>query len=145
MPSRPDDPIPTDASGVVAQVEVRVLEVIRGEQANEWIRAVDGDYEPPEAGMDYVLVRVETRSRRASGDPMLFTSGLFSLLGDEGEIYERPDVLTPFPRIDAILYPGGVNQGWMALQAAVNDRRLVLAVESPLAGSKDNRVYLELP
>ena len=94
--------------------------------------------------MDYVLVRVETRFRSASGDPVLVTSGLFSLLGDDGEIYERPDVLTPSPRIDAILYPGGVNQGWVALQAAVNDRKMVLAVDSPLERSEDDRIYLEL-
>ena len=143
-PSRPDDPIPADAGGVVAQVEVRVLEVIRGAQASEWIRSVDRDYEPPEGGMDYVLVRVETRFRSASGDPVLVTSGLFSLLGDKGETYERPNVQTPFPRIDAILYPGGVNQGWVALQAAVNDGRLVLAVDSPFERSEDDRIYLEL-
>ena len=144
-PSRIDDPIPFDASGVVDQVEVRALEAIRGEQAYEWIRAVDENYEPPQAGMDYVLVRVEARLTRASGDLVLVASGMFSLVGADGAVYERPDVLTSVPRIDAVLYPGGVNQGWVLLQAAVHDGRLVLAVDSPFEGSEADRIYLELP
>lgn len=143
-PSRPDDPIPSDAGGVVDQVEVRVLEVIRGAQASDWIRAVDRDYVPPEAGMDYVLVRVQTRFGRASGDPVLVASGMFGLVTADGDSYERPGVSTPFPWLDAVLYPGGVKQGWVLLQAPVKVRKLVMAVSSPFERGEDDRIYLEL-
>ena len=95
--------------------------------------------------MDYVLVRVQTRLGTTSGDPVLVASGLFSLLGAGGDVYERPGVTTPFPRIDAVLYPGGVKQGWVLLQAAADDRKLVLAVDSPFERGEDHRIYLELP
>ncbi len=144
-PSQPDNPIRSGRHGVVAQVEVRVLEVLRGMQAAELIRSVDRYYDPPSVGWEYVVLRVCVGFRSATGDPIMVTSGIFGLLDDGGEISDRPDVTTPWPWIDAVLYPGGVNQGWVALQAQVYNRQLTLVVRSPFDPDEKERIYLEIP
>jgi len=113
--------------------QVTLLEVKRGEEAATLIKDSNQFNDPPAAGSEYVLLRVRVRSIGSDAPDTAQSAalGALKLTGASNVAYEAPTVVAPDPRLDALLFPGGEAEGWLALSAAEGEQNLV-AVWEPL-------------
>lgn len=137
-----DSPIPFGAIATNEKLEVHVLEVVRGETALAMARNANQFNDEPEQGMEYLQVRVSVRNISAGEEYILVDDGWFATIGSRSIIWDNPAVVEPEPRLRALLYSGGVWEGWVTLQAAVDETDVLLVLERPYGGG--GRRYLAL-
>jgi hypothetical protein len=126
--------------------EVSVLEVLRGEEALSRIMEANQFNQAPEAGKEYVAVRLHVRSL-ASGNPdelALVNGALLKITGEKGVIYEQPFAVAPDPILDASLFPGASFEGWEVLEVEEGEAGLVLIFEPLFSLSKADRFFIAL-
>lgn len=121
-----DDPAPAGTVIATEQWEFTVLEVLRGDEAWDALYEASEYNDEPDKGMEYVLVRVNVRNIAGDDVPVLANNNLFDIVGDDKDIYDKPFVTVPEPKLDAWLYPNGEAEGWVALQAAKDESGLTL-------------------
>jgi len=124
--------------------EIRVLDVIRGEEAYERILEANQFNRQPPEGMEYLMVFVEA-AYYGEGDALGEIDALtFKTFGERGELYAAPSVVDPMPALDYEFYPGGRTAGWVVMLAGVDETGMVL-VYSPRGVYEDEAVrYLSL-
>lgn len=122
----PDDPAPFGTTLATEEWEVTVLEVLRGDEAWDALYEASEYNDPPEEGMEYVLLRA--RLRNISGDdyPKRCDYDLFDIVGEDREVYDKPYLSGPEPELAVWLYPDGEAEGWVVLQVAEDEGGLVL-------------------
>ncbi|MFZ5918120.1 MAG: DUF4352 domain-containing protein [Chloroflexota bacterium] len=123
-----DDPAPSGTVIATETWEITVLEVLRGDDAWDAIYEANEYNDPPDEGMEYVLLRVSMRNISEEDVPELADYGLFELVGDNKEVYEQIYVTVPDPELSGWLYPNGQTEGWVALQAAEGETGLLLII-----------------
>lgn len=139
----PDDPAPAGTIVATAQWEFTVLETLRGDEAWDALYEASEYNDEPEAGMEYVLVRVRVRNVSDEDAPKSATSGLFDIVGDNKEVYDQVYVTVPQPELDAWLYPDGETEGWVALQTAEDETGLALILYEYYFSSEKRYLLLE--
>lgn len=115
-------------------VEVTLLEIVRGKRAWERLNTQFIPAKPLELGFEYILTRIKFRyfSRgRESGYHATYklSEGQFAAVSTDGTIdYGIPPVLQqPQPHlIDWLFNPGESREGWILLQAPQNDTKPLL-------------------
>jgi hypothetical protein len=142
--TEPAQPLPLGQIATSEDWQLRVREVVIGQEAWQMIIDANQFNDPPAEGMKYVLARVWVRyiGLQESGKNISgysFTAGF----GVETE-YERPVVVEPEPELYAYLFPGGEAEGWVALQAPASQDELLLIFSPSFAGTEINRRYLSL-
>jgi hypothetical protein len=126
-----ENPAAFGETAVTDNWEVTVLEVVRGDAAAALVEAADEFfYEPPEAGIEYVLVRVRGHSIGTEDSAEWLDSSNFGMVGDQNVVYETPWLTVPHPGFDYNIYPGADVEGWVSLQAAEGEGGLVMTFES---------------
>ena len=111
--------------------EVQMLEVVRGADAWATLQLASDVNDPPEQGMEYVLVKLYARNT-SQGDELDWVSEWdFESAGDKSIVYDTPFIYhLPGPEIgDVGQFPGGEYEGWLALQCAEGEGNLVAIFE----------------
>ncbi len=123
--------------------EIRIEKIIRGESAWQRIFETNQYNEPPSAGMAYLLVKIYAHY---IGDNENGASiGLLSIktTGSQNVIYDAPSVVDPEPAFDAILFPGGEVEGWLALQMGEDESNIILIFNPAYSDETKRFIRLE--
>jgi hypothetical protein len=139
-----DDPAPLGETVTTEDWQVTLLEVVRGEEAWQMVQDTNEFNDPPEAGMEYIAVRVEARNISTTDSPTTVDGTWFKTTGTANVLYDWPSVVDPSPAFDCDLFPGGVCQGWMTLQAAQGETGLVAVFEPLFELFGGNKRFLSL-
>jgi hypothetical protein len=123
---------------------ITALEMVRGEAAWSMALATNQFNDPPEAGMEYVAVRVRAKYIKAEDATGRIYSGDFKTLGSTSVLHDSPSVVDPEPALDATLYPGGEAEGWIIVQAKVDESDLLLVFDPLFDYGDQNRRFLAL-
>jgi hypothetical protein len=124
--------------------EVTVTDVIRGDEAWQMIQEANQFNDPPQEGMQYVLVKFQVRYIGISNTAASIESASFKSTGSRNTVYDAPAIVDPEPAMDVSLFPGGVYEGWVTLSAAEDESNLS-AIFSPWADfGTENRRFLSL-
>jgi hypothetical protein len=138
-----DDPAPAGTIIATEQWEFGVLEVLRGEGAWDALYEASEYNDPPEEGMEYVLVRVAARNISDEDKPQLCEYAMLDIVGDEREIYDHPFLTVPDPELQAWLYPNGETEGWVEFQVAEGETGLTLILADSYFSSDKRYLFLE--
>ena len=117
----------------IYNVEITLLEMVRGDEAWERIKVQGSISEPPKAGFEFVLVHIRfgyfRRSRGTGGEVYRLTKGQFAAVSPDGKTeYEIPTILSsPQPQlIESTISPGESCDGWILLQVPKDDKKPLL-------------------
>jgi len=121
------------AAPEIYNVELTLLEIMRGDEAWKRIKGQGSFNEPPKAGFEFVLVLIRfgyfRRSRGMEGEVYRLTKGQFVAVSPDGKTeYEIPTSLSqPEPQlIGSTISPGEARDGWILLQIPKDERRPLL-------------------
>jgi len=136
-------PVPVGSRATTSYFQVEIKESIRGDEAWNILKAARDSNDPPDPGMEYLLALV--RVRNISSLLVAIDDDAFRSVGDRRTVWKNPFVTEPEPSIKAALYPGGVHQGWVALQVAEREDKLVAVFEHTVGYFDIDRRYLTIP
>ena len=139
-----EQPAPLGETAVTDDWAITALEMVRGEAAWSMAHAVNQFNNPPDAGMEYVAVRVRARYIKAEDSTGRIDSGYFKTLGSASVLYDSPSVVDPEPALNATLFPGGTAEGWIIVQAKVDESNLLLVFDPLFDVNHQNRRFLSL-
>lgn len=148
----PSDPAPvgTTVGGVVHcgnnpvslepyDVRITVLQVVRGKQAWEMLRAADRAVRPADPDGEYVLARMrfELRAKVAPGNKSFPLGEPMQLvaMSAEGREYAPLEVAVPPPALRGPLHAGESLEGWAAFRVARADKKPLLAFDPASGGA----------
>jgi hypothetical protein len=147
----PGEPVIFGETAITEDWEVTLLEAIRGEAAMERLLQANQFNDPPEEGMEYVIVRVAARYIGSvdNDDAMHIDSLDFVALpgvgsNPETDTIPAPAIVEPNPIIDAYLFPGGQNEGWITLEVPINQPEPLLVFEPSFDFNNVNRRFFAL-
>lgn len=132
-------PAPLGETVVLDTWELTVVDVVRGEAAWDMILEANQFNDPPPEGMEYIAVRIRARCIDTEEDPENISGYDFTSLGEKGAIYNWPSVVDPTPEFDCMLFPGGVCEGWMVLQASEGEAGMMAIFEPAWSFSGEKR------
>lgn len=147
--SDPGRPIPVGTT-IKAQtergygVEMAVMEVVRGQEAEERIQGQGLAQSPPSAGFERILVRTKfgyfCRAKGlpdASNEYRIMTNNFQATSADGATTYEPPNLARqPEPGlIGDRIAPGSTREGWIVLQVPSGEKRALLAFHREYAHS----------
>jgi hypothetical protein len=146
------EPAPLGTTAILEDWEVTVREVIRGDAALERLSERSSDFERPVADREYALVYLTARSIGTQNDSVrLSRTNIDSVLTDDpntppGRISSPSVYLLPEPVFEAILFPGGVAEGWVIIELPVAAPGALVFRSSFLSRTDDplNTRYLAL-
>jgi hypothetical protein len=128
--SSPNNPLPSFEKLTTSDWEIQVLEVLRGEDALTALKQVSASNDAPEAGTEYLLVKVHVRYIGVNTSAFVY-SKVFRSLGSAGEMYKTlsfTKVNVPEPELEADLAPGEETEGWIAFAVTEGETELVLVL-----------------
>ncbi len=105
-----------------SQLEITLLETIRGEEAWAIIEKENMYNEPAAAGFEYVLIKVKgfLKESETDDDSLYFSNMNFNLVSNEGEVYEWTSAVIP-NELSKELYNGGTGEGYIVNQVKIGD------------------------
>ena len=115
-----ESPVPSGEAAIAGAFEIQILNVFRGQEALDLVAEASVFNDPPEEGLEYVVVQLRVRNVSGEDQAVAVNEFSFKLIGESGESLDLPLVRNPQPDIDADLFPGGVHEG---LDSSPNDRR----------------------
>lgn len=120
----------TDSYDEEYTVNVRVMEVIRGDDAYTMLRKANRYNDPAPDGYEYVLVKVALSVLSVEDDGSVNASSMgykFKSFSNNNE--ESPDqsAVEPEPNLEGMLYAGGNTEGWIARLVKKDDAKPKLA------------------
>ncbi|QNU66729.1 hypothetical protein EHE19_018115 [Ruminiclostridium herbifermentans] len=97
--------------------------IIRGNDAWNKILAANQFNDKPEDSYEYILAKFSFKVDRASNDNIQFDLNRygFKLVSGEGKDYDFYSCVLPEPVLDAKLYSGSSNEGWVAFKVKTTD------------------------
>ena len=117
----------------IYNVEITLLEIVRGDDAWERTKIQGSLKELPKANFDLALARIKfaylRRNRGMGGEAYLLTRDQFAAISSDGKTeYEIPSVLNqPQPQlIECAFSPGESRDGWILLQVSKEDKKPLL-------------------
>jgi len=114
----------------IYDLEITLIEIVRGKEALDRVKAQDVLNEPPKRGFEYVFARVQfgySRRGRGLGDVTYrLTEGQFAAVSSDGKMeYKIPSVFhQPQPQlIDSVFSAGESREGWILLQVPKDEKK----------------------
>jgi hypothetical protein len=147
----PASPLPMGETAVTEDWQVRVLEVIRGDEALATVKNTSPMNEPLEEGMEYILVRVNLIFISTEERPVSLFEQSFRSRDQNGNEVWQTGIYVPKPWtrpwVYTVLFPGAQYEGWAVLKAPKNGSGIALVfdpdVDAP--GDKPENIrYLAL-
>jgi hypothetical protein len=145
------DPAPAGQVAISPDWEISVLESIRGQEAEAILEKDNSNYSPPEAGAEYLLLRVRLRYISPEDLPVWVGADKFSVANESsstisgGWIYLPPGSGRAW--ISNTILPGAELEGWVALTMAAGEANPVIAFhpdEYSSMGTDQNLRYLAI-
>ncbi len=119
------------------EAKIAVLQVVRGREAWERIKAVSSANQPPPPGFEYLLARVafEMKAILAPGNKTfeLARPKQFVALSADGNELDPPSVIVPKPELHRTVRAGEAADGWIVLTVEQKDSKPVMFFD-PAAG-----------
>lgn len=107
----------------IAVTNVTLKEIIRGDKAWELIKKANSFNSAAEEGYEYIVANIEVKlANYTEGKSYSLTSYNFDLMSSEGKIYDRKMIVAPTPKLDADLYKGASNTGYIVFKVAKTDK-----------------------
>lgn len=106
--------------------EIEVREVIRGDRAWDLLKKANERNDPPPAGQEYLLVRLNVLNTATADEEQPVDQGDFKLTGDRLRRIYPAAVITPNPPLKGAFYPGGQIEGWVAFLVDQQEQKLML-------------------
>jgi hypothetical protein len=113
----------------IYNVEITLLEIVRGEEARERIVSQGISNRPPETGFEYILALIRfgyfQRGRRRGTEAYQLTESQFAAVSsDIKQEYELPPVLQQPqpPLIGRLFNQGETHEGWILLQVPAGEK-----------------------
>ena len=78
--------------------------------------------------MEYVAVRILVRNISTTDESTMIGGSYCKTTGSASVLYDLPSVVEPDPALDATLFPGGEDEGWVVLQAAKDTKSAMRTV-----------------
>ena len=80
---------------------------------------------PPKSGYDYLLAKIKYKLLDIDGGKSLNLYGEadFNLVSQDGLVYNKALEFEPDPQLDARLYKGAVNEGWVVFLVKPEDTK----------------------
>ena len=117
--------------------KIAVLQVLRGKEALDRIKAANPSGQPPKAGFDYVVARVafQMTAILAPGNKTfeLARKMQFVALTEDGNEQEPPPVTPPSPELHRTVRSGEPAEGWIVLLVEQSNKKPVMFFD-PAAG-----------
>ncbi|MNW41414.1 hypothetical protein D3C74_185510 [compost metagenome] len=116
---------------------VSISQVIRGDEAWRMIHEANMFNNEPADGYEYMLVKAKvaiTKNTKSDAAVDLW-GGDFTLVSATGTAYDTQAVVTPDPKLDASIYVGSSNEGWVAFQVKKSDQSPLIVFERKYDGS----------
>jgi hypothetical protein len=117
--------------------KIAVLQVLRGKEALDRIKATNPSSQPPKAGFDYVVARLafQMNAMLAPGNKTfeLARKMQFVALTADGNEQEPPSVSPPSPELHRIVRSGESAEGWIVLLVEQSNKKPVMFFD-PAAG-----------
>lgn len=112
-------------------------EIIRGDKAWEMISEANMFNDAPEEGYEYILAKFSVEHYDGNDENIQFElSGYdFTLVSDSGKDYENASVVEPKPSLDAKLYQGASNEGYVSFLVSKSDLKPLITYEKDSDGS----------
>lgn len=123
----PAEPIPLGETAGAGPWQMRVAQVLTGQEATDLISAASPANGTPISGSTYIAVELEVTN--TSDQPHLLDSGDFVLLGD-GWLRRNLGLIAPDPAIDTTVEPGASYTGWVPLGGPDDGSPYVLQYDS---------------
>ncbi len=140
-----DNPAPLERTAIAEDWEIAILDAMSGDAAWELIVEANSYNDPPPEGMEYIAVRVRVRSISPQDEVQMINDHYFTTLDSAGTLHETPSIVEPEPELQAFLYPGGVYEGWVVVQAPSGDDGALLVFEPSFIGESNiNTRFLAL-
>ena len=137
-----DQPVPYGQTATGEDWQIIVLNVLRGESAWNKIYETNQFNDPPEEGMEYIMVLLRIRYIGLEEHGYYISDSPFSIRTNSGNKYDTPSLVDPEPNLAYDLYPGGEAEGWIVLTAPVETKNLALFFSPDASGANDR--YLSL-
>lgn len=142
----PQNPVPLADTLVTPDWEIRVLEVLRGDEAMAMLKQVSAFNKAHEdSTMEYILVKVRVKYV-GTADTAYVYEKIFRGTDSTNEIYKSVsfiDVKVPDPALKADLQPGGETEGWVVIQAGKEDAGAMLVVWPYVSYENNTAVFSE--
>jgi hypothetical protein len=121
-----------------------VLEVVRGDQAYQRIKAANQFNDVPAAGKEYVLakLRIKVTAIDDEESAVKFNKYMFTAVSSAGRDYPRVSTVDPEPEIEAQLYKGASHEGWVSFMVEKSDTAPLLTFARDSQGK--NGYWFEL-
>lgn len=139
-----DNPAPRTERVVSEDWVVSVLDVVRGDEAWDMVEKANQFNDAPKQGTEYVAVKVHVQYIGTEDKTVQIGQGSFRSTGSANVVYDPPSVVSPEPRLEATLYPGGEFEGWIVVQAGQNEGNLTLVFDPLFDFSGGNKRYISI-
>jgi len=138
------NPYPAGQAVSVANWDIQVLEIKRGEEAWQMIQAANAYNDPAPDGQQYLLVRIKAKNTSTADEERTMNAISFNLTGSNLVQYGYVSVVAPEPVLDAKLFPGGETEGWVPLTAAQGETNLILVFQDLFSFEEDSARFIAL-
>ena len=107
------------------KADITINELVRGDKAWDLIKKIDDNKLKPEKGYEFILAKIKFDLKDIEENRALFIfNGAFSLVSEIGEKYEPMSITElPIPTINAALFKGESNEGWVIFKVKSNDKK----------------------
>ncbi len=118
---------------------IKVVQVLRGDEAWKLIKAASSANKEPQAGYEYILARISftMKARGAPGDksfelgrPMQFVA-----LSSDGREYLPPSVTSPKPELARIIRADEQAEGWIVFMVEKEEKQPVMVFDPSSGGA----------
>jgi hypothetical protein len=116
-----------------------VLEVVRGKEALDRIKAANASNQPPQAGYEYVLARIafEMKAIMAPGNKTfeLARKMQFVALTEDGNEIDASLATPPKPELHRMVRAGEPAEGWIVLEVEQKNKKPVMFFDPAVGGA----------
>jgi hypothetical protein len=140
------NPYPSSELVSVPNWDVKVIEMIRGDDAWTAIQAANMFNDPPPNGMEYILVKLNVKCKYSDSETHSISGCDFDVTGDRLIKYTCGSslIVEPDPILDAELYTDGEAEGWAGYLVGAEEGNLILIVDEMFSFSDEDMRFIAL-
>ncbi|MGV8026169.1 MAG: hypothetical protein AB2L18_06405 [Anaerolineaceae bacterium] len=114
----------------IANFQITILEVMRGQDAWNMISQANMFNEQPSEGMEYILAKVGiTHQTSTQQDYTLSIDSFYFKSVSNNQILDSPSIVEPEPELNANLFPGGYGEGYITVLTYADDPAPLIVFE----------------
>lgn len=137
-------PAPRTEKVITQDWQLSIVDAIRGEEAWIMVKEANPFNEPPHECYEYIVVKVHVRYLGKEEKAVNINREYFISTGGHGLLHETPNVVSPSPRLDTWLFPGGEVEGWVVIEVYKGETRITLIFNPQLDEYYFNHRYISL-